>query len=247
MHTAVAGTGPDVVLLHGWGMRASVWVDLAALLTANLRVHNVELSASSGPHTLDAMVDAIAAAGAPRVIVCGWSMGGELALHWAATHAAQVARLILIATTPCFVRSPDWEHGMERAVFDGFAHDLAQDAHGTLQRFALLQAHGDTSARKIVRRLQACTAGTATSEQAALVAGLELLRTTDLRSTLPAIAQPALIVHGERDAVVPLRAGEYLQRNLPHAELAVIEGAAHAPFLAQPRAVAQRIADFCHG
>ena len=174
-------------------------------------------------------------------------MGGQLALHWAATHAGQVARLALIATTPCFVRGPDWEHGMERVVFDGFAHDLAQDAASTLQRFALLQARGDTSARKVARRLQACTAGTGTSEQAALVSGLELLRTTDLRSTLPAIAQPALIVHGGHDAVVPLRAGEYLQRNLPHAELAVIEGAAHVPFVAQPRAVAQRIAEFCHG
>ena len=136
---------------------------------------------------------------------------------------------------------------MERAVFDGFARDLAQDADGTLQRFALLQARGDASARKVARRLQACTAGTGTSEQAALVSGLELLRTTDLRSTLPAIAQPALIVHGEHDAVVPLRAAEFLQRNLPHAELAVIEGAAHAPFVAQPHAVAQRIAEFCHG
>jgi pimeloyl-[acyl-carrier protein] methyl ester esterase len=247
MQAAAAGTGPDVVLLHGWGMRASVWVELAALLTANFRVHNVELSAASRPSALDAMVDAIAAASARRVSVCGWSMGGQLALHWAATHAGQVARLVLIATTPCFVRGPDWEHGMEGAVFDGFAHDLAQDADGTLQRFALLQARGDTSARKVARHLQACTAGTGTSEQAALVGGLELLRTTDLRSTLPVIAQPALIVHGEHDAVVPLRAGEYLQRNLPQAELAVIEGAAHAPFIAQPRAVAQRIAKFCHG
>ena len=46
---AAAGAGPDVVLLHGWGMRASVWVELAALLTANFRVHNVELSAASRP------------------------------------------------------------------------------------------------------------------------------------------------------------------------------------------------------
>ena len=247
MHTAVAGTGPDVVLLHGWGMRASVWLELTALLAADLRVHSVELPAASGPHALDAMVRAIAAASAPRVIVCGWSMGGQLALHWAATHTGQVARLVLVATTPCFVRGSDWEHGMEGAVFEGFAHDLAHDADGTLQRFALLQARGDASARKVARRLQACTAGTGKSEQAALVSGLELLRTTDLRSTLTAIAQPALIVHGERDAVVPLRAGEYLQRNLPQAELAVIEGAAHAPFITQPRAVAQRIAQFCHG
>ena len=74
---------------------------------------------------------------------------------------------------------------MERAVFDGFARDLAQDADGTLQRFALLQARGDTSARKVARRLQACTASTGSAEQAALVSGLELLRTTDLRRRCP--------------------------------------------------------------
>ncbi|HEX3137215.1 MAG TPA: pimeloyl-[acyl-carrier protein] methyl ester esterase, partial [Casimicrobiaceae bacterium] len=34
MQLAVTGAGPDLVLLHGWGMRASVWVDLAALLAA---------------------------------------------------------------------------------------------------------------------------------------------------------------------------------------------------------------------
>ena len=173
-------------------------------------------------------------------------MGGQLALHWAATHAGQVARLVLIATTPCFVRGPDWEHGMEapystvsRTIWRRMPTARCSDSRCCRRAATPPLARSRAVCRRVPRARHA--------EQAALVSGLELLRTTDLRSTLPAIAQPALIVHGEHDAVVPLRAGEYLQRNLPHAELAVIEGAAHAPFIAQPRAVAQRIAEFCHG
>ena len=37
----------------------------------------------------------------------------------------------------------------------------------------------------------------------ALRAGLEILRTTDLRDVLPSITQPTLVLHGEKDAVVP--------------------------------------------
>jgi pimeloyl-[acyl-carrier protein] methyl ester esterase len=136
---------------------------------------------------------------------------------------------------------------MAPTVFDGFARDLAQDAGATLQRFTQLQAYGDTAARQVARRLRESTAPTSAGVDAALSASLEILKTADLRTALPAIAQPVLIVHGARDAVVPLLACEYLQRNLPHAQLAVIDGAGHAPFIAQPAAVAQRIASFCHG
>ncbi|MEO8442668.1 MAG: alpha/beta fold hydrolase, partial [Betaproteobacteria bacterium] len=116
-----------------------------------------------------------------------------------------------------------------------------------LQRFILLQAHGDRAARNVVHRLRECNAARGPHDAAALAAGLQLLNDTDLRPDLPGVRQPVLIVHGEQDTVVPPGAAEYLQRTLPHAELEIIAGAAHAPFIAQPQAVAQRIATFCHG
>ena len=248
MRINVEGAGADLVLLHGWGMTADVWNEIAASLARQFRVHRVELpSASSVPHALDAMVESIAAASPPRASVCGWSLGGQLALRWAMTRPNQVARLVLIATTPRFVRGPDWDCGMEPAIFDAFVASLGQDVDATLQRFILLQAHGDTAARNVVRRLRECAAARARHEAAALIAGLQLLNDTDLRPDLPGVSQPVLIVHGEHDAVVPLGAAEYLQRALPHAELEIIAGAAHAPFIAQPQAVLQRIAKSCHG
>jgi len=192
-------------------------------------------------------VETIAAASPPRASVCGWSLGGQVALRWARLNPAQIKRLVLIATTPRFVRGPDWEHGMAPALFDAFVESLTRDVDATLQRFISLQAHGDTTARHVVRRLRECNAARVRRDTAVLAAGLQLLNDTDLRPELPGIRQPVLIVHGEHDAVVPPGAAEHLQRTLPHAELEIIAGAGHAPFIAQPHAVAQRIATFCHG
>lgn len=248
MHVKVAGTGPDLVLLHGWAMNADVWDEVATTLARQFRVHSVELpAASSAPNALQAIVDTIAAASAPRLSVCGWSLGGQVALRWAKMRPDQVERLVLIATTPRFVRVSDWDHGMEPAVFDAFVQSLAQDVDGTLQRFLLLQVHGDMAARNVARRLRECIAARKHHDIATLAGGLQLLKDTDLRSDLPAIKQPVLILHGDHDAVVPPGAGEYLQRTLPRAELEIIAGAAHAPFIAQPQAVAQRMAKFCRG
>ncbi len=248
MRVKVAGAGPDLVLLHGWGMHADVWDDVAASLARQFRVHSVELpAATSAPDALDVIVGTISAASAPRAIVCGWSLGGQLALRWAKLMPGQVTRLVLIATTPRFVRAPDWDHGMEPAMFDAFVHNFARDVDGTVQRFLLLQAHGDAAARKVARRLRECIAAGGDHDVAALAAGLQILKNTDLRSDLPAIGQPVLVVHGEHDVVVPRGAGEYLRHTLPHAELEIIAGAAHASFIAQPQAVVERIARFCHG
>lgn len=251
MHVKVAGSGPDLVLLHGWGMHAGVWDETAAQLARQFRVHSVELprheSPACVPYTLDAIVAALAGTCAPRATVCGWSLGGQIALRWALMQPAQVERLVLIASTPRFVRGADWNRGMDAAVFDAFAQELAHDADGALQRFAMLQAHGDADARHVSRRLRACLSVCGESDVAALAAGLQILRDTDLRADLPRITQPVLIVHGERDTVVPLAAGEYLERTLPQATLAVIAGAAHAPFVTQPQDVARHIAEFCRG
>ena len=252
MRVTVSGAGPDLVLLHGWGMNARVWEDLAPELAQRFRVHNVDLpghggSATCRPYTLASISAALASALPARALVCGWSLGGQVALNWALTAPAQVARLVLIASTPRFVRETGWDCGMEVAAFNGFAHGLAADPEATLQRFILLQAQGDTAARAVARRLRELALAHGMPDAASLAAGLQILRQTDLRADLPHIRQPVLIMHGERDSVVPLAAGACMRSGLPHSTLEVIAGAAHAPFIAQPRIAARRIAEFCDG
>jgi pimeloyl-[acyl-carrier protein] methyl ester esterase len=239
--------GPHLVLLHGWGMHAGVWDDMAALLAPHFRVLSMQLpAAQSSPDALDAMAAALARASPSRAIVCGWSLGGQVALRWMQLHPEQVERVVLISSTPRFVNGPDWNHGMAPGVFKVFAESLEQDVNATLQRFVVLQAHRDEDARNVVRRLSECVVS-GDEPVTALANGLALLQRTDLRPHLPAIEQRVLIMHGDRDAVVPLGAGEYLQRSLPRAEIEVISGSAHAPFIGQPEAVARRIVKFGRG
>ena len=246
----VSGSGPDLVLLHGWGMNAAVWDESAAGLTEHFRLHCVDLpghgaSRACAPCTLDALAGLLAAALPRRVAVCGWSFGGQVALNWALRKPDQVERLVLLAATPRFVRGAQWDCGIDAAVLDDFARGLAHDYRATLQRFYALQARGDAHPRGVLRRLREHALARGEPDAAALAAALRLLKKTDLRARLERIAQPALILHGERDALVPLAAGEYLQRVLPHATLEVFAGAGHAPFIAQPQRTARRIAEFC--
>ncbi len=250
LHVESNGSGRDLVLLHGWGMNAGVWDDTACELAAYFRVHCVDLpghGASSAVQccTLDAMADALAVALPKRVTVCGWSLGGQVALDWALRAPRQVERLVLISSTPRFVNGLQWEYGIDAAVLDGFLRDLAGDYHATLRRFLVLQTQGDADARELLRRLRKRIFARDQSGVAALEAALRILQVTDLRDSLPRIAQPALILHGERDAVAPLAAGEYLQRSLPRAALEVFAGAAHAPFVLRPQLTARRIVEFC--
>jgi pimeloyl-[acyl-carrier protein] methyl ester esterase len=106
-----------------------------------------------------------------------------------------------------------------------------------------LDALADLLAAALPRRVAVC--GWSLGAQVALGAGLRLLRETDLRDTLERIAQPALILHGERDTLVPPAAGEYLQHVLPHAVLEGFAGTAHALHIAQPQRTTRRIVEFC--
>ena len=250
LHIEVGGSGPDLVLLHGWGMNAAVWGESATELAQYFRLHCVDLpghggSSACAPCTLDELADLLAAALPRRVAVCGWSFGGQVALNWALRKPDQVGRLVLLAATPRFVRGVGWDCGIDAAVLDDFARGLDHDYHATLQRFTALQARGDAHPRGVLRRLREHMLARGEPDVEALGAGLRLLKETDLRDRLIQIMQPALILHGERDTLVPLAAGEYLRRALPHAVLEVFAGTAHAPFIAQPQRTARRIVEFC--
>ncbi|MGH8700320.1 MAG: alpha/beta fold hydrolase, partial [Burkholderiales bacterium] len=78
----------------------------------------------------------------------------------------------------------------------------------------------------------------------ALAGGLRILIETDLRDALGSIRQPVLVMHGDRDSLAPLAAGEYLSRRLVNARFLVLRGAAHAPFLSQPEETSAAVREF---
>ncbi len=240
-----------LVLLHGWGSHAGVWADVIAGLDLGHAVIAPDFpgggsTASATACTIAEVVDELAAIAPERCVLAGWSLGGQLALLWARRHPQQVARVVLIASTPRFVSAPDWVHGMATATFSGFAAELAADPAATLRRFLLLETRGDAQMRAVARRLDAVLAARPPAHHDVLTQTLGWLRDTDLRAMLPDIRQPVLVLHGDRDRITPPAAAEYLAAHLPQAQLVKLSGAAHVPFISDPDAVCKLMTDFCN-
>ena len=252
LHVEVAGSGPPLVLLHGWAMHGGVFAPLVARLRDTYTLHLVDLPGHGGsrqctvPLALDACARAIVDA-VPVAPWLGWSLGGLLALHAAHAWPDRVPALLMTCASPRFVRGEpqdDWRHGVSAEIFRDFATGLRNDYRGTLDRFIALEAFGSDHAREEIRELRAEVLARGEPDPAVLADGLELLERTDLRPLLPELAVPSLWVAGRRDRLVDPRAMQAAAVLAPNAAMHVVEHAGHAPFLTHADTMAAHIRTF---
>ena len=252
LYTQTSGAGPDLVLVHGWGLHGGIWDEFVPLLEQDFRITRVDLpghgrSEWGNEVMLDDMANAVLASVPESAAWLGWSLGGLVASCAALKRPGQVSALITLASSPCFVRKPGWQSAMLPALLDTFAGDLQVDYKKTLNRFLSLQVRGSVAASQTLKALRVKLLAHGQPATAALQAGLDVLRNTDLREQVSGITCPVLLLMGERDTLVPVNAGHESARMFPAARLEVIEGAGHAPFIAQPGLVADLVQDFLHG
>jgi pimeloyl-[acyl-carrier protein] methyl ester esterase len=231
------GSGPDIVLLHGWGLHGGIWEDVATALATHNRVTRIDLpghgrsAAIELADDLAAVAEQLAAVAPAPALWIGWSLGGLLALQVALTVPAAVRGLVVVAGSPRFVRAADWPHAVEDAVLQQFARSLDEDYEATLGRFLALQVRGSADAGATLRALRARMLEQDAPRPAALRSGLKLLRESDLRARLGDIACPTRFIFGARDLLAPVAISAELLRHMPTARCDVIAGAGHAPFV----------------
>lgn len=252
LYVETVGSGSDLVLLHGWGLHGGLFRPVIDTLSQQFTLHLVDLPGHGRSGTLkgdytSSAVAAMIAEGVPQNATwLGWSLGGRIALQAAANNYA-IEKLILVGTSPCFIQKEGWPHAMPEAELLQFAEALQNDYKQTLLRFIAVQSRGSERGREELRALRSELFDHGEPDTAALAGGLEILRSLDLRPLLPAIQQPTLLVHGNRDTLAPLAAAEYSCAQLPHATLRVINGAGHAPFISHPSEFVGAIMEFMHG
>jgi len=249
LFTQTSGDGPDLVLVHGWGLNGGIWDTLVPLLEPGFRVTRVDLpghgrSAWQGDEGLDGMARVVLEHVPERAAWLGWSLGGLVAARAALTSPARIERLVLVAATPSFVSRPGWPAAMAPGLIETFTRDLQRDYLRTLQRFLALQVRGSDAAESVLRNLRARLLQYGQPAAEALMAGLDILRTTDLRERFAGIACPVLLLMGARDTLVPAAAAQPVADLLPDARVELIDGAGHAPFLSCPTVVAGIIGNF---
>jgi pimeloyl-[acyl-carrier protein] methyl ester esterase len=238
-----SGSGAPLIFIHGWGNSAAIFSELAAQLPgchclapdlpgygASTAAAKVDLSALA-----DDFISWFDALGLETVTLLGWSLGGMLAQELAARYPQRIERLILVATTPRFVSTLDWQHGLADSAVRALARDFKRAPARTIESFWRLQFSGEGSLpAPLLPEVEPATA----------LGGLELLRQVDLRQQLSKITMPTLVLHGSSDVIIPIGAGRFLAATLPHALLHEVRGCGHAPFLSAPVPVSAAIRQF---
>ncbi len=233
-----------VVLLHGFAGTGRGWDAVVARLDAerytalapDLRGHGAQ--AAARPVTFDAITDDVLALAPERFALCGYSMGGRVALHVALAAPERITRLTLVATTAGI----DDEQARERrrAADAELARAIEEDG---LENFAErwlaqpLFADDPPAAQTLAR------ADIVRNDPAGLAAALRGIGTgamAPLWDRLGEITMPAVVLAGQRDAKFR-EFGERLAAGLPQADLLLARGAGHALPRVAPDAVAAAI------
>jgi pimeloyl-[acyl-carrier protein] methyl ester esterase len=236
LYTETSGTGQAVVIWHGWGMNLRVFDALRAALSPYFQVIVVDLPGHGrsdwpGPMDGDQQL-ALLMRTVPRgAALIGWSLGGQFALRAAALGATQARALVLLNSTPRFLRNDDWPHGLDSATLQRFATQSQQNHQQLLTDFLDLQTRGSAHSAESLRALQAALIGHGTARPEALDAGLQLLADSDLRAVAAQVDIPTLVVGGQHDRVTPPGAARALAQLLPVAHHLELPRAGHTPFL----------------
>lgn len=239
---------PTLVLLHGWGMNQGVWHSVASQLEHKVQLLTPDLPGFGlqrqypRPYTLDAVISVLAEQIPAQSYVCGWSLGGQLAIGLASRFPDKVRQLGLIAASPCFIAQPQWP-GMAEHIMQQFATALSDNLMQTIERFLAIQAMGSTSARQDIKALKQAIMAYPQADAAAVAGALQLLK-HDLRPEFAALTQPVAGVYGRLDALVPVKVVPQLQRLQPQGSFSIIEHASHAPFISHPTQFSSWLADW---
>jgi pimeloyl-ACP methyl ester carboxylesterase len=231
--------GETLLMLHGWGQSSLSFMAAASALEEQFRLLTPDLPGfgfSEAPQGAWGSAEyarvaaaLVKSAGYERVNVLGHSFGGKVALGLATAYPEMVKRLVIVASP--IVRLP--LEGSERRGGSAYRmlRRVASVTPGPLRERILAwgrNRYGSADYR---------AAGP-------LRPTLVRVVNEDWRPALPALQAPVLLLWGSEDTEVPLRVAEEALRELPQAELRVIEGAGHFPFLDKPEAFAEAVAQF---
>jgi non-heme chloroperoxidase len=253
------GSGPPVVLVHGYALNGHSWEKQeAALLAAGHRVITYDrrgFGASSRPSigydfdTLAADLHVLLSSLDLRgVVLAGFAMGtGEVARYLAAHGSEQVRAAALVAPLlPFLLKTDDSPEGIDRRVFDGFTARIAADRPAAMKDFMDRSYNIDLlGGSRVSDQAWQNSFYVAISASAHAAVDCVAACMEDFRGNLAAISIPVLVIHGDQDRVLPY---EVTSRRLPalleNARSVIIAGGPHAIIWTHAEEINEALLDF---
>ena len=241
IHYEVHGSGPTLLLTHGYSSTSAMWTGQIEALSKHhklvlwdMRGHGQsdypdDPAAYSEALTVADIAALLDQVGAASAIIGGLSLGGYMSLAFYRAHPERVRALLIIDTGP------------------GFKKDDARDAwnqraHDTAERY---KREGRAVLQTLSRERSSVSHRNA-SGLAHAARGMLTQRDARVIESLPAITVPALVIVGADDAPF-LAASDYMATKIPGAKKAIIPAAGHAVNMDQPQAFLEAVLPFLDG
>lgn len=234
----VHGSGPVILLTHGYSSSSHMWKGQIAALSAHntlvtwdMRGHGhtdypADQALYSEAHTVEDMAAILDAVGAKTAIVGGLSLGGYMSLAFAATYPQRVRALLIIDTGPGYksdTARDGWNANAEKTAQRWERDGLSKLANGG--------AETRTSPHRDATGLARAARGMLAQVNARVI------------SALPDIKVPSIVIVGANDAPY-LAASDYMTAKIPGAVKVVIPDAGHAANIDQPQAFNDAVLGF---
>jgi pimeloyl-ACP methyl ester carboxylesterase len=241
IHYKIHGSGPPLLLTHGYSSTSAMW---QGQITALSRQHKLILwdmrghgesdypddaAAYSEALTVGDMAALLDKAGAGSAIVGGLSLGGYMSLAFYRAHPERVRALLIIDTGPGFKKDE------ARDAWNRRAHETGDH----FEREGLEVLKSASRERSSVMHRDAL--GLARAAR-----GMLTQRDAGVIETLPQIKVPSLVVVGADDTPF-LAASDYMAAKIPGARKIVIPAAGHAANIDQPQAFIDAVLPFLDG
>jgi pimeloyl-ACP methyl ester carboxylesterase len=237
----VHGSGPPLLLTHGYSSTSAMWQGQIEALSKNhtlilwdMRGHGQsdypdDATAYSEALTVADMGALLDKVGAARAIVGGLSLGGYMSLAFVRAHPERVRALLIIDTGPGFKK-------------DDARNAWNKRAHETGDRF-------EREGLEVLKSLSPERSGVVHRDASGLARaarGMLTQRDAGVIETLPHIKVPSLVVVGADDTPF-LAASDYMAAKIPGARKVVIPAAGHAANIDQPQAFIDAVVPFLDG
>jgi non-heme chloroperoxidase len=237
------GSGPPVVLIHGYPLSGRAWEkqvpmlldDGRRVITYDRRGFGRSSQTAMGydydtfANDLHVLLESL---DLHDVILIGHSMGtGEVTRYLARYGSARVAKGVLISPImPFLLQTSDNPDGLPASLFDGFIDSARQDSAAWMKGFLDNFFNIDKFRGTLVsdQYYQSCWNLAVSASTIAAVACISTWE-TDFRADLPKIGVPMLVIQGDDDRVLPFpKTGQRLPGLLKDVQLVTIDQGPHA-------------------
>ena len=189
------------------------------------------------------MTTILDAAGCERVVLLGTGHSGPPLIYYAAAHPERVTALILIDTYAHYVREDDYPWGIPKERLEQFT-DASGEMWGTRATVVVIAPSKSDDEAFCMWYARGERLGLDPDKAAARMRAAFM---RDVRSLLPTLTVPTLVLHREGNLYIRVGAGRYLDEHIPGAKYVELLGNDHLFFAGDTDAILDEIEEFLTG